>query len=147
MLKKLINSVILRKFLISNEINVARTIKTRNMDIKNNIHNQNPDAFSKFRKWVPVSSSREQTGFQFSVLSYNLLSQKLLDQHSYLYHDHQRHALNWDKRLNNLMNEIHSANPEILCCQVIVIEHEMTTFILNIQCFTFLFSGSPKVSY
>jgi len=113
-------------YLFASQFNNGKLINLRQLkrkmhkryDDKNGFaQNQNNNVMNQFRKWRSVNTVRDP-GFVFSVFNYNILSQQLLEQHSYLYKDHQPHALNWKIRLNNLIGEIRSANPEILCCQV-----------------------------
>lgn len=85
----------------------------------NNAQHQKDDALSNFRKWISLKNiSADKHGQIFTILNYNILSQKLLEQHSYLYHRHDSSALRWDQRLYNVIGEIFSANPSILCFQV-----------------------------
>jgi hypothetical protein len=70
----------------------------------------------EFRKWVPVSPEPSKSGLAFSVLNYNILSQQLLEMHSYLYHSKQ--DLRWNQRFYNIVGEIFHNNPDIMCCQV-----------------------------
>lgn len=76
------------------------------------------DALKNCRKWISMKTLAEKPGQIFTILNYNILSQKLLEQHSYLYHRHDRSALTWDQRLYNVIGEIFSTNPSILCFQV-----------------------------
>lgn len=83
------------------------------MQFKDNRNNIND-----FRKWIPVSPEPKKSGLAFSVLSYNILSQRLLEMHSYLYNHHDNQSLNWNRRFYNLVGEILYNKPDILCCQV-----------------------------
>lgn len=75
---------------------------------------------NEFRQWVPVAAKPQKLGLEFTLLNYNILSQKLLEMHSYLYgNGHDRQDLNWNKRFFNLVNEVLYNSPDILCCQVI----------------------------
>lgn len=77
------------------------------------------DALRNFRKWISLKNVAERPGGQiFTILNYNILSQKLLEQHSYLYNRHDKSALRWDQRLYNVIGEIFNTNPSILCFQV-----------------------------
>jgi mRNA deadenylase 3'-5' endonuclease subunit Ccr4 len=69
------------------------------------------------RKWIAIDQTKKP-GHTFSVLNYNILSQQLLEQHSYLYQDHNKNALNWSARLYCIIGEIFHKNPSILCLQV-----------------------------
>ena len=79
---------------------------------------QRKEDVNGFRKWINLNSCEQKDGQTFTIQNYNLLSQKLLEQHSYLYSLHEPTSLRWDLRLNNVIEEIFRANPSILCCQV-----------------------------
>uniref|UniRef100_A0A1B6F7X5 Endonuclease/exonuclease/phosphatase domain-containing protein n=1 Tax=Cuerna arida TaxID=1464854 RepID=A0A1B6F7X5_9HEMI len=64
----------------------------------------------------------------FKVMSYNVLAQNLLEQHMYLYKNHDRRALSWAKRWDLLYNEIKDENPEILCLQEVEQSHLVTHY-------------------
>ncbi|KAG5673288.1 hypothetical protein PVAND_003348 [Polypedilum vanderplanki] len=81
------------------------------------------DVLSNIRKWVPVDQTNSKLGFIFTVLNYNILSQELLECHSYLYQDNARSALKWNNRLYNIAGEIFKVNPSILCCQEVELKH------------------------
>jgi hypothetical protein len=51
---------------------------------------QEGDTLHKFRKWIKINNqaTSDKPGQTFTILNYNILSQKLLEQHSYLYHRH-----------------------------------------------------------
>eukprot|EP00064_Thunnus_orientalis_P023473 superscaffoldBa00008903_g23717 len=55
--------------------------------------------------------------FDFSVLSYNILSQELLRDNIYLYQHCHPGVLPWEYRLPNLLNEIRQYDADILCYQ------------------------------
>lgn len=80
--------------------------------------NDNRENVNEFRKWVTVTPEPKKPGQAFSVLNYNILSQTLLEMHSYLYSDHANQALRWNQRFYNLVGEILHNQPDILCCQV-----------------------------
>lgn len=75
------------------------------------------DILSNLRKWIKTGVTEKQ-GQIFTVLNYNILSQKLLEMHKYLYNHHEKDSLNWDIRLHNVVGEVFKSNPSILCCQV-----------------------------
>jgi mRNA deadenylase 3'-5' endonuclease subunit Ccr4 len=81
-------------------------------------NNSEQDVLSNVRKWKTVESPNTNFGFIFTLLNYNLLSQKLLESHSYLYEANSRAALQWSNRLYNIAGEIFKTNASILCCQV-----------------------------
>jgi hypothetical protein len=49
----------------------------------------------------------------FTVMSYNVLSQDLLQSHQYLYHKHKERALKWKHRRRILYSEIQEANADV----------------------------------
>lgn len=62
-------------------------------------------------------------GIPFTLLSYNILAQNLLEAHPYLYRQHDSRALPWNYRNNRLVQEILSINPQILCLQEVQESH------------------------
>lgn len=80
--------------------------------------NNKRENVNEFRKWVTVTPEPKKPGQAFSVLNYNILSQQLLEMHSYLYNNHSNHNLQWNQRFHNLVGEILHNQPDILCCQV-----------------------------
>lgn len=77
--------------------------------------------FDKLRTWQPTSFGRKleqmddsnNPGFFFTVMSYNVLAQDLLQEHQYLYHEHDKKALPWEVRWTNLLHEINKHSPEV----------------------------------
>jgi len=49
----------------------------------------------------------------FTVMSYNVLSQDLLQSHRYLYYKHKARALKWMHRSHILYSEIQEANADV----------------------------------
>ncbi|KAL7018119.1 hypothetical protein ACKWTF_010645 [Chironomus riparius] len=80
------------------------------------------DLLKNLRKWVPIDQTNKP-GFIFTIFNYNILSQQLLENHSYLYQDSPRAALKWNNRLYNIVGEIFKTNPSILCCQEVQWNH------------------------
>ena len=52
-------------------------------------------------------------GFDFSVMSYNILSQDLLHDNAYLYRHCDPSVLPWDFRLPNLLREIQQYDADV----------------------------------
>lgn len=79
------------------------------------------------RTWenTPDHDQLMETGSEniFTVSSFNILAQNLLQSHLYLYDQHDRRALDWKYRLNRLQKEILSLNPQILCLQEVQESH------------------------
>ncbi|KAK0140551.1 Protein angel 2 [Merluccius polli] len=62
-------------------------------------------------------------GFDFSVMSYNILSQDLLQENAYLYRHCDPSVLPWDFRLPNLLGEIQQYDADVLCLQEVQRDH------------------------
>ncbi|KAJ0026533.1 hypothetical protein NQD34_017533 [Periophthalmus magnuspinnatus] len=62
-------------------------------------------------------------GFDFTVMSYNILSQDLLEDNAYLYRHCHPKVLSWEYRLPNLLQEIQHHNADILCLQEVQEDH------------------------
>lgn len=62
-------------------------------------------------------------GFDFTVMSYNILSQDLLRDNAYLYQHCPPEVLSWDYRLPRLLREIQAHNADILCLQEVQEDH------------------------
>ncbi|XP_062407363.1 protein angel homolog 2 isoform X2 [Sardina pilchardus] len=67
-----------------------------------------------------------QRFFDFSVMSYNILSQKLLHDNAHLYKHCSLPILKWNYRLRNMMKEIQRHNADILCLQEVQEDHYET---------------------
>ncbi|KAM7368363.1 hypothetical protein PAMP_014586 [Pampus punctatissimus] len=65
----------------------------------------------------------DSAAFDFSVLSYNILSQELLQDNASLYRHCHPGVLRWDYRLPNLLAEIRHYNADILCLQEVQEDH------------------------
>ncbi|KAK6634992.1 hypothetical protein RUM44_000241 [Polyplax serrata] len=65
----------------------------------------------KANKWESVQEEL------ISVASYNVLSQVLLEQHRYLYKNHDERSLKWKSRSLVLLEEFANLNADILCLQ------------------------------
>ncbi|XP_028296357.1 protein angel homolog 2 isoform X2 [Gouania willdenowi] len=61
--------------------------------------------------------------WDFSVLSYNILSQQLLEENLYLYRHAPPHVLRWELRLHNLIREITQLHADIVCLQEVQHDH------------------------
>lgn len=53
------------------------------------------------------------TTLTFKVMSYNVLAQSMLENHMYLYKDHDRKDLSWMRRWNLLIKEIKQDSPDV----------------------------------
>ncbi|XP_013856147.1 protein angel homolog 2, partial [Austrofundulus limnaeus] len=79
------------------------------------------------RQWETCSAEAQPPGgsaaFDFSVMSYNILSQELLQDNAHLYRHCEPGVLPWDYRLPNLLAEIQQLNADILCLQEVQEDH------------------------
>lgn len=66
---------------------------------------------------------KKPEGTPFTLLSYNILAQSLLEAHPYLYNEHDRRALTWRHRSNRIVQEILAINPQVLCLQEVQQAH------------------------
>lgn len=74
--------------------------------------------FTHFGSTLPVNGVKDSPyHLIFTVMSYNVLSQDLLESHRYLYHKHKARALKWKHRSHILYSEIQEANADIVCLQ------------------------------
>ncbi|KAI4889813.1 hypothetical protein NFI96_032464 [Prochilodus magdalenae] len=67
-------------------------------------------------------SSHGQT-FDFSVMSYNILSQELLLSNAYLYKHCNPHVLEWRHRFTNIIKELEQHSADIMCLQEVQEDH------------------------
>ncbi|KAG9461521.1 hypothetical protein GDO78_016579, partial [Eleutherodactylus coqui] len=61
--------------------------------------------------------------FDFTVMSYNILSQDLLEDNASLYAHCRRPYLFWNYRLPNILRELQEMNADILCLQEVQEDH------------------------
>ncbi|XP_030051906.1 protein angel homolog 2 [Microcaecilia unicolor] len=64
--------------------------------------------------------------FDFSVMSYNILSQDLLEENSRLYRHCRRPVLIWSYRLPNILRELKELDADVLCLQEVQEDHYRT---------------------
>ncbi|KAM4772032.1 protein angel homolog 2 isoform 1-T2 [Rhinophrynus dorsalis] len=69
---------------------------------------------------------RSPVTFDFTVMSYNILSQDLLEDNSHLYSHCRRPLLFWSYRLPNILKELEEMNADILCLQEVQEDHYRT---------------------
>ncbi|XP_049292140.1 protein angel homolog 2 [Anopheles funestus] len=72
---------------------------------------------SKYSKSKSTANPCARDGFEFTLMSYNILAQDLLDSHATMYSEHDPQALPWNQRCKRLMAEIDTIKPDILCVQ------------------------------
>ncbi|XP_031535143.2 protein angel homolog 1 isoform X1 [Vicugna pacos] len=84
-----------------------------------------------WREWEDFSTQLDAQGleagdgpqFQFTLMSYNILAQDLMQQSSELYLHCHPDILNWNYRFANLMQEFQHWDPDILCLQEVQEDH------------------------
>ncbi|XP_045434356.1 protein angel homolog 1 isoform X5 [Pipistrellus kuhlii] len=84
-----------------------------------------------WREWEDFSTQLDMQGleagdgpqFQFTLMSYNILAQDLMQQSSELYLHCHPDILNWNYRFANLMQEFQHWDPDILCLQEVQEDH------------------------
>ncbi|KAM4692780.1 protein angel homolog 2 [Discoglossus pictus] len=69
---------------------------------------------------------RAPANFDFTVMSYNILSQHLLEDNSHLYSHCRRPLLFWSFRLPNILKELEQMGADILCLQEVQEDHYRT---------------------
>lgn len=69
---------------------------------------------TNFGKKLEGSDGGKVPGTVINVVSYNVLAQDLVDEHQYLYHEHNHKALLWEFRWSNLLYEIHYLDPDVI---------------------------------
>uniref|UniRef100_A0A182FBT1 Endonuclease/exonuclease/phosphatase domain-containing protein n=2 Tax=Anopheles albimanus TaxID=7167 RepID=A0A182FBT1_ANOAL len=73
---------------------------------------------------TPTKRKKRKGGFEFTLMSYNILAQDLLDGHLMeLYRNHDPRSLPWQQRLKRLLAEIHHIRPDVLCVQELQQNH------------------------
>ncbi|XP_053370799.1 protein angel homolog 2 isoform X1 [Clarias gariepinus] len=78
------------------------------------------------RQWEELTESCETTSvgaFDFSVMSYNILSQELLLSNTYLYRHCNPYVLQWHHRFSNLIAELEHHSADIMCLQEVQEDH------------------------
>lgn len=78
------------------------------------------------RKWkmIPSADRPMPDDIQFTLMSYNILAQDLLDWHEDLYEKHDQVTLSWPHRYDRLLAEINLVRPDILCLQEMQDNHK-----------------------
>ncbi|XP_013782654.1 uncharacterized protein LOC106466894 [Limulus polyphemus] len=75
----------------------------------------------------------DNTGLEFSVMSYNVLAQQLLYDNLTLYRHCNEHILKWEVRSQNLIQEIKESNASILCLQEVQQTHYEGFFVPELE--------------
>ncbi|XP_064302292.1 protein angel homolog 2 isoform X2 [Phalacrocorax carbo] len=72
------------------------------------------------------SSRESEAKFDFTVMSYNILSQNLLEDNSHLYKHCRQRLLIWTYRFPNILQEIKQLDADVLCLQEVQEDHYRT---------------------
>ncbi|XP_050095470.1 protein angel homolog 2 [Anopheles aquasalis] len=79
---------------------------------------------SSYDETTPTKRKKRKESFEFTLMSYNILAQDLLDGHLMeLYRNHDPRSLPWQQRLKRLLTEIHHIRPDVLCVQELQQNH------------------------
>ncbi|CAG9759345.1 unnamed protein product [Ceutorhynchus assimilis] len=90
------------------------------------------------RDWINVpirfqKNSAFEKSFKFSVMSFNVLAQELLQQHPDLYCRHNHLALKWEERWKRIHEEISNYRPDIVCLQEVQESHLSEYFLKQLK--------------
>ncbi|XP_065535467.1 protein angel homolog 2 isoform X1 [Lathamus discolor] len=77
-------------------------------------------------KETDQSSTGSEAKFDFTVMSYNILSQNLLEDNSHLYRHCRQRLLIWTYRFPNILQEIKQLDADVLCLQEVQEDHYRT---------------------
>ncbi|NWW91975.1 ANGE2 protein, partial [Rhynochetos jubatus] len=74
-------------------------------------------------KEADQSNTESEAKFDFTVMSYNILSQNLLEDNSHLYKHCRQRLLIWTYRFPNILQEIKQLDADVLCLQEVQEDH------------------------
>ncbi|NWS59128.1 ANGE2 protein, partial [Chunga burmeisteri] len=77
-------------------------------------------------KQTDQSNTESEAKFDFTVMSYNILSQNLLEDNSHLYKHCRQRLLIWTYRFPNILQEIKQLDADVLCLQEVQEDHYRT---------------------
>ncbi|XP_014806179.1 PREDICTED: protein angel homolog 2 isoform X2 [Calidris pugnax] len=77
-------------------------------------------------KETDQSNTESEAKFDFTVMSYNILSQNLLEDNSHLYKHCRQRLLIWTYRFPNILQEIKELDADVLCLQEVQEDHYRT---------------------
>ncbi|XP_027839642.2 protein angel homolog 2 isoform X2 [Aphis gossypii] len=81
------------------------------------------DYMNYIRPFVHYENNTKYKSFNFSLLSYNVLAQELLEKNAFLYDWSDVRVLEWNYRRQLLLNEIKRFNADIICFQEVQESH------------------------
>nr|XP_025042184.1 protein angel homolog 2 isoform X2 [Pelodiscus sinensis] len=74
-------------------------------------------------KQIDQNNTEDKGKFDFTVMSYNILSQNLLEDNSHLYKHCRQPVLFWGYRFPNILREIQQLDADVLCLQEVQEDH------------------------
>uniref|UniRef100_A0A8C8SBF3 Angel homolog 2 n=1 Tax=Pelusios castaneus TaxID=367368 RepID=A0A8C8SBF3_9SAUR len=74
-------------------------------------------------KQIDPKTTEDEGNFDFTVMSYNILSQNLLEDNSHLYKHCRWPVLIWGYRFPNILQEIKQLDADVLCLQEVQEDH------------------------
>ncbi|KAM6128202.1 protein angel homolog 2 [Pterocles gutturalis] len=78
------------------------------------------------KKETDQRNTESEAKFDFTVMSYNILSQDLLEDNSHLYKHCRQRLLIWTYRFPNILQEIKQLDADVLCLQEVQEDHYRT---------------------
>lgn len=86
----------------------------------------------------------EENSSDFSLLSYNVLSQRLLEKYSHFYDWSDESVLKWNYRKTILLNEIRQFNADV---SIVIYYHIVNIFSTDIIVYFFTIYLSPSIDF
>ncbi|XP_065205235.1 protein angel homolog 2 isoform X2 [Planococcus citri] len=87
-------------------------------DLKQFLAEARQDVYTPYGEWIKEGGRNgEARGDFIKVLSYNILSQNLLEMHPHLYKNHDERYLDWEYRKEALLKEFQEFDADVLCLQ------------------------------
>lgn len=87
----------------------------------------------RLRQWEMVTNTKFASGQEFTLMSYNILAQRLLESNSELYKHCDQEVLNWNYRCDHIVQELIEADPDIVCLQEVQEDHLEQTLMPRLQ--------------
>ena len=122
------NEVIVKEVIPRMAVNLFTQIVLKVLDFFNHLNvisEQLSERVMKFRQMIKTRSYNEfyENEFRFSLMTYNILAQNLLEEHSSLYQHCQSSALSWPQRGHRILRELLASDCDIICLQEVHCEH------------------------
>lgn len=109
--------------------NQSDPIKIEEEKLRYKLCNLRKWEYTKFGKLLQQDKTKQPKHYlKFTILSYNVLSQHLLEEHTYLYRNVHPDALVWEKRAERILREVKDTYADVLCLQEIQSDHFNTYY-------------------